>query len=402
MSIFPPERFGRSDFRDRLVGFRRDLHRHPELAFEEVRTAALVATRLEELSIPTRTGIAGTGVVGLVEGGRPGPTVLVRADMDALPLVEDEDRPYRSTLEGKMHACGHDAHVAIALGVAEILAESRSELPGRVKLVFQPAEEGPGGAKPMIEAGVLADPQVDYAIGLHVWSHLAAGEIGILAGPAMAAVDTFTARVTAPGGHGAAPHQTPDPIVTASAVIQAWQSVVSRETDPLEPALLSVCMVQGGTAPNIIPNQVALRGTVRTFDEDLRATMPRSMERILSGVTRAYGCGHRFDWESSYPATVNDPRVAALMEDVVIAMGGRLGKNPRHRPCMGGEDMSYFLRAVPGCFAFLGAASPDSCPGAPHHSSRFDVDEACLPLGVEFLVRSAERLLVSGLGSSSG
>lgn len=377
----------------RLVAVRRDLHQHPELGFQEVRTAGVVAKRLGELGIPFEAGIAGTGVLGLIEGALPGPTVLLRADMDALPLPEASDAPYRSLVAGKMHACGHDAHTSMLLGAAEVLQARRHQLPGRVKLCFQPAEEGPGGAEPMIAAGVLQAPEVHYALGLHVWIELPTGDVGILPGPMMAAADTFECRVTSRGGHGAAPHRTRDPILAAAAVLQAWQAVVARETDPLQPAVLSVCQIQGGFAENIIPSEVLLRGTVRTFDDALRAEIPRAMRRILEGVTRAYGCGHEFTYDHLYPATVNDPRIAEEMRAVVDAMGDHLATSAAARPCMGAEDMSYFLRQVPGCFMFLGCARPGDEDPAPHHSNRFDVDEGCLPHGVELLVRGALRLL---------
>lgn len=392
-TLFPPALFQDDALRDRLVDVRRDIHKHPELGFEEVRTAGLVADRLAELDVATRTGVATTGVVGTLTGGKPGPCVLVRADMDALPLQEENDVPYRSSVDGKMHACGHDAHTSILLGAAEVLAARREDLAGTVKLVFQPAEEGPGGAEPMIAAGVMDDPKVDVAIGLHVWNNLHVGEVGILSGPAMAAVDMFDAHVTAVGGHGAAPHQTPDPIVTAAAVIQAWQTISSRETDPLEPLVLSVCMVQGGSASNIIPNRVTLRGTVRTYDDALRARIPEAMERILTKTAAAHGCGAELVWHPFYPATVNDHDVAQVMKAAARATGDHLRVADGHRPCMGGEDMSYFLRAAPGCFAFLGSAPADVERGPAHHSSLFDIDEGCLPRGVELLVRSVEHLL---------
>lgn len=392
----PQERFHRSDFVERLVRIRRDLHRHPELGFQETRTAGLVQARLEELGIPSRSQIAGTGVLGSIQGGRPGPTLLLRADMDALPLQELSEVPYRSVYDGKMHACGHDAHVAILLGAAEVLQENREQLPGRVQLCFQPAEEGPGGAAPMIEAGVLRDPGVDMALGLHVWSEIPRGEVALVPGPFMASTDSFECRILARGGHGAAPHRTPDPVLTAAQVMLAWQTVLSRELDPLQPAVLSVCSIHGGTACNIIPHEVVLRGTVRTFDDTVREAIPAAMERILAGTTRAQGCRGEFRWEPLYPALVNHPELTQRLGEVVEGMAGRLRHQVEPAPCMGGEDMAFFLREVPGCYLFLGAGDPEAAETVPHHSPHFDIDERCLPLGAELLVRGTWHFLAGG------
>lgn len=397
MHLYRPDQIRIPEFAGRLVKTRRELHRHPELGFQEVKTAKLIATRLKELGIPFKTGIAKTGVLATLKGDKAGPTVLYRADMDALPLPEANDVPYRSEVPDRMHACGHDAHVAIALGVAEVLATHRKAIPGTVKICFQPAEEGPGGAQPMIEAGVLQDPKVDYALGLHVWNELPKGTVGVLDGPAMAAADEFTLRVTSKGGHGALPHQTHDPIVAAAALIQAWQAIASRELDPLEPFVLSVCQVQGGYAPNIIPAEVKLRGTVRTFDAQVREEVRAAMVRIAEHTAKAYGCGANLDWEPLYPATVNHAGAARLMRGVVGDLEPRL-RLAKVRPCMGAEDMSYFLREVPGCFVWLGSSPHGDQPGPPHHSNRFDIDEDCLPLGVELMLAGIERFLVEGIG----
>jgi amidohydrolase len=374
MSLLDSVDFHDPGRRERLVEVRRDLHQYPELGFEEERTAGIVAERLRELGIPCTEGVARTGVVGLIEGGRPGPTVLLRADMDALPLPEANDVPYRSRVAGKMHACGHDAHVSILLEVAAVLWDRREELPGKVKLVFQPAEEGPGGAKPMIDAGVMRDPVVHYALGLHVWVELEVGGVGILPGPAMAAVDVFDCTITARGGHAAAPHQTPDPILCAAGVVHGWQAILGRESDPLHPGVLSVTKLDGGFAHNIIPAEVHLKGTIRTFDEDLQRHVEEAMDRILQGVTDAYRCGYRFEHRGQYPATINDEGIAAEMKAVA-------------------EDMSYFLREVPGCFMFLGAGPPGVEDPSPHHCETFDIDEDCLPHGVELLCRGALHLM---------
>lgn len=391
-----PQLFQDPALRHRLIEIRRDLHRHPELGFQEERTAGRIQERLTELGIPFRAGLAGTGVLGSIEGALSGPTVLLRADMDALPVEEQGEHDYRSEHPGRMHACGHDAHVAILLGAAEVLQSLRGELPGRVQLCFQPAEEGPGGAAPMIAEGVLEDPRVDHALGLHVWVEIPRGQVALVPGPFMAAADTWECVLTARGGHGASPHLTPDPIVTAAHLIQAWQTVVSREVDPLQPSVLSVCSIHGGSADNIIPDRVTLTGTVRSFDDGVREAIPTAMRRILEGVSRAHGCESEFLWKPLYPATVNDPQVTQLLRETVQEMDGRLEIFHQAKPCMGAEDMSYFLRQVPGCYAFLGAARPGDPRPWPHHSPRFDIDEDCLPLGVELLVRGALRLLRGG------
>lgn len=393
MSLLDSVDFHAAERRERLVAVRRDLHQYPELGFEEERTAGIVAERLRELGIPCTEGVARTGVVGLIQGGRPGPTVLLRADMDALPLPEGNDVPYRSRVPGKMHACGHDAHVSILLEVAEVLQGLRAELPGTVKLVFQPAEEGPGGAKPMIDEGVMKDPRVHYALGLHVWVEIEVGGVGILPGPAMAAVDVFDCTITALGGHAAAPHQTPDPILCAAGVVHGWQAILGREADPLQPGVLSVTKVDGGFAHNIIPNEVHLQGTIRTFDEGLQRHVEEAMDRILQGVTAAYRCGYRFDHRGQYPATINDAGICAEMKGVVDRMGDHLVEHTDHQPCMGAEDMSYFLREAPGCFMFLGAGRPGVADPSPHHCETFDIDEGCLPHGVELLCRGALHLM---------
>jgi amidohydrolase len=392
----PQDLFYHPDFVARLIEVRRDLHQHPELGFQETYTARCIARRLEALGIPCQTEIARTGVVGLIQGACPGPTVLLRADMDALPIQEAGDHDYRSIHAGKMHACGHDAHVSVLLGVAEILQGLREQLPGCVKLCFQPAEEGPGGAEPMIAAGVLASPTVDFALGLHVWASLPLGQVALLRGPFMAAVDTFECKIFARGGHGASPHRTPDPIVTAAALIHSWQAVVSRELDPLQPAVLSVCSIHGGSAPNIIPHEVTLQGTVRSFDDSVRKEIPQAMRRILEGVTRAYGCTSSFQWDPLYPATCNHPAVTEAMREVIQNLE-TLTPSPDPSPCMGGEDMSYFLREVPGCYLFLGAQPEEREDPWPHHSPHFDIHEGCLPQGVELLVKGTLRLLTRPL-----
>jgi amidohydrolase len=377
---------------EELAATRRDFHMHPELGYEERRTAGIVAARLRELGLEIREGVAETGVIGLLRGGRPGPTVLLRADMDALPIQEASEVPYRSRTPGVMHACGHDGHTAILLGTARVLATQRERLPGTVKFVFQPAEEGGAGADRMIAAGALENPTVDAAFGLHLWNFGPIGAIGVREGPMMACSDAFDLTVRGQGGHAAAPHRAIDPVVTAAHLIVALQSLVSRETDPLQSAVVTVGRIQGGDARNVIPDQVLLQGTVRTFDPALRQAMPQRLERIARGVTEAFGGKYELSYRFGYPCLVND---AAMAEVVRAAARPVVGEE--HvvvaPPVMGAEDMSYFLQRVPGCFFRVGSANAERGLTRPHHNPCFDFDEAALPIGVEVLAGAARRFL---------
>lgn len=375
-----------------LVATRRAIHQHPEPGFEEVRTAAAVAARLAALGLEVRTEVAKTGVVGLLRGARPGRTLLLRADMDCLPVEEQTGAPYASRRPGLMHACGHDGHVAMLLGAAEVLVTRRERLAGSVKLVFQPAEEGPGGARPMIEAGVLEDPRVDAAVGLHLLNDYPVGTVALRAGPVMAATDRFELRVRGRGGHGAAPHQTVDAILAAAHVVTALQAVAAREVAPGVPVVLSVGTIHGGFRYNVIAPEVELTGTVRSFEAALRESLPGRIERIARGVAQAYGAEVQLRYEFGYPATVNDPAMTELARAAAATVVGEAGV-AAPRPLMGGEDMAYFLQAVPGCFLFIGSANAERGLVHPHHSPHFDFDEAALGIGVQVLVRIAERYL---------
>ncbi len=378
--------------RDEAVRIRREIHQWPELGFEEARTGALAAKTLRRLGLKVKTGVAKTGVVGVLEGGRPGPTLLIRADMDALPLTEESGAPYASRRPGRMHACGHDAHVAISLGAAHILAAEREFLPGRIKFIYQPAEESPGGALPMIQAGVLTAPKVDAAIALHMWNDLPTGTLGVRTGALLACTDRFEIGIIGRGGHGAAPHQSVDPIVTASEVVSALQTIPSRVVSPLEPVVVSVCQIHGGTAFNVIPGRVTLAGTVRTFNRDLRRRLPKMMEEVVRGVTSAHRARYEFRFDPHYPSTVNDAAMTALVRGQAERVVGERNISEDVRT-MGGEDMSYFLERVPGCFFFVGSAHPKKGAPGPHHSARFDIDEDSIPVGIEMLVRCARAYL---------
>jgi amidohydrolase len=370
-----------------LVRDRRDLHQHPELGFQETRTATLAAERLQSLGFAVRAGVGRTGVVGLKgDGGR---CVLLRADMDALPIEEANDVPYRSRHPGRMHACGHDGHVAIGLEVARRLAGA--PLPGTVKLAFQPAEEISDGAGAMIRDGVLETPTVDAAFGIHLWNTLPVGTIGLMAGPVMASVDQFEITVVGKGGHAAMPQLTIDPVLVAAHVVTALQSLVSRRRDPFEEGVVSVTQLAAGDAFNVIPGRAVLRGTVRTFGGRFFADAPRLVEDTARGIAAAFGAEAKVEFRRLTGPLVNDGAMTALMTGVAEGIVGKARVQDGIRT-MGGEDMSYFLDRVPGCFAFVGSARADGTSSS-HHSPTFDIEEAALAIGAELLSQTAVRYL---------
>jgi hippurate hydrolase len=365
-------------FRD-AVAVRRDLHAHPELGFEEHRTAAFVAGRLRELGFEVHAGIGGTGVVGLLTGERPGPTVMLRADMDALPMPEENDVPYRSTVPGVTHACGHDAHVAMLLGAAAVLAGRTGELAGRIAFVFQPAEEGGGGALAMLRDGLIGRFEIARAYGLHVSTVLPSGVFGTRPGPFMAAVDQFDLTVEGRGGHGAMPHLSVDPVVAAAEVVGALQRIVSREVDPVEPAVVTIGAINGGTTYNVIPPRVALKGTVRTFSESTRDGMEARIRRIAEHTCAGANAACSLEWHRAYPVTVNDPAEAAFVRATFAQTFGP-ARSLETPPIMGSEDFSYFAQHVPAAFAFLGGG--DAGHAFPNHHPAFDIDENALAAGI--------------------
>ncbi len=371
-----------------LVADRRHFHRNPELGFKEHDTAKYVADRLRALGVEHTTGVAGTGVVAVIKGNREGRVVLLRADMDALPLTEETGAEYASERPGAMHACGHDGHTAIMLAVAAVLNQRRDELQGTVKLVFQPAEEGPGGAKPMIEAGVMENPHVDACFGLHLSNNHPVGEIVVQGGPVQASADEFELTIEGVGGHGAAPHQTVDPIAIGAAVVTELQRIVSREVDPLESAVVTVGSFHAGTKHNIIARKAELQGTIRALSPQTRELLHRRIREIATGVAEAgrATCDARIN--ALYPVTVNNEAMASFARGVAQTIVAPEKVVPA-RPIMGSEDMSFFLNAAPGCFCFLGSANRERNLYHPHHSSLFDFDEACLPIGVELLSQLA-------------
>ena len=372
-----------------LVTHRRELHAAPELAFNEIETAEYIAERLGGLSVDRmETGVGGTGVVADIKGERPGRAVLVRADMDGLPITEAGDLPFRSARRGVMHACGHDAHMAIALEVARALAKNRYRLPGLVRFAFQPAEERAGGAKPMIDAGVLAG--IDRVIGLHVWSELPVGQVSVRPNVVMASADQFTLTVHGKGGHGAQPHQTVDAVVIAAQVVGALQTLVSRETAPASPLVITLGSVHGGSAANIVAGEVVIQGTLRTLDRELRTRMLGRIAELAAGVAAAMRGGCEFRHDSAAPPVINDPGTAAVVAEAARGVVGAPGV-VAFEPLMVGEDFAYFLEARPGCFFLLGGA-PEG-PRAGHHTAEFRIDERCLPIGFRVMTAAVLRLL---------
>ena len=378
---------------DEVIAIRRDVHAHPEQGFKEKRTSDLIERKLRSFGIETKR-VCGTGVIGLLRGAKPGPTILIRADIDGLPVVELNKAPYVSRTSGVMHACGHDGHVASALGAARLLASRRSLIAGNVKFMFQPAEEGPppGGAKPMIEAGLLKNPKVDYAFALHMWNDLPVGKIGVRPGPVMASADEFVITVKGVGGHGAAPHQTIDPVVVASHLVVALQTIVSRRVDPTKAAVVTVGQITSGNRFNIIPATATLVGTVRALEEGVRQLVKGELRKVIDGVTTAFGATATLEYKDGYPPTLNDPAATAMVRRAAEAVVGKANVVEQD-VTLGAEDMSYVLKEVPGCYWFLGSNNRSRGLVHPHHSARFDFDEASLPIGVEIWAKLVEQIL---------
>lgn len=364
---------------------RRDFHRHPELGFREVRTAGIVAQELTTLGLEVQTGIAETGVIALLRGSRPGRVVLARADMDALPITEESGAEYASQTEGVMHACGHDGHTAILLTVARLLHAHRDDLAGAVKFVFQPAEEGMGGAVRMIEAGVLENPKVDLALALHLWNDQPIGWFGIPHGPALAGAEIFKIKVRGKGGHGAAPHHTVDPVLAASQMVVALQSIVSRNVEPLKAAVVSVCTIHAGEAFNVIPQEAELSGTIRTFEPEVHEKVLERFEIIVYGLAETMGCQAELELKQVAPAVINRADLANRWQTLARQMFPEADVDGGNYVSMGSEDMAFFLERVPGCFAFVGSANRAKGLDAGHHHPRFDFDEEALPRAVALL-----------------
>ena len=375
-------------------GLRRDFHAHPELGFREVRTAGIVANQLVDLNMEVHTGIAETGVMALLEGSGPGPVVLLRFDMDALPIQETTGAEYASQIPGVMHACGHDGHTAIGLSVAKLLHTHRQEFPGTVKFVFQPAEEGLGGAQKMVSGGILANPKPDITLALHLWNDKPLGWFGITRGPIMAAAEIFRVVIKGRGGHGASPHLTIDPVATTAQVINSLQTIVSRNVSPLDTAVVTVSSLNAGTAFNVIPDYVEIKGTIRTYKPEVRRVVLKRFKDIVEGTCKALGCEAEIELEKLTPAVQNDSEIAKKVAEIAseIFPEGQID-NTFHT--MGSEDMAYMMESIPGCYFFVGSANRESGLDGPHHSSRFDFDEQALPAAVGLMVSCAMRFLNS-------
>ena len=378
---------------DSMIALRRDFHRHPELSFQERRTAGIIAERLQKAGLEVRTGIAGTGVVGILRGDKPGKTIAWRADIDALPLTEILNAPFTSGTPGVMHACGHDGHTAIAITMAELLSARRAEVPGTAVFIFQPAEELLGGAKPMIEAGALDNPRVDEIYGLHLTTQDPAGSVNLRRGPSMASGDGFTVEVTGKGGHGAYPHLSVDPMTAAAHILIGMQSLITKEVAAKETVVLSVGQIQAGTKNNIIPDKATMRGTLRTFNFDVREQMLGRLQSFVADMARAYRAEARLDLTMGCPPVVNPDRETDLVHRCAVDELGEAAVT-EGPPVMASDDMSLFLRERPGCYFRVGIAPADGRP-APHHAPEFEMNELGLPIGL----RVALGVMRSRLGA---
>jgi amidohydrolase len=372
---------------------RREFHKHPELGFQEFQTAEKILVELSQWDgFSIQSGIAETGVLATLTGGKPGKTVLVRFDMDALPVTEETGAEYSSQNEGIMHACGHDGHMAMGLTAARLLSESRQDLAGKVVFLFQPAEEGLGGALRAINEGVLEMARPDFAIGLHLWNEKPLGWLGISDGPVMSASDTFQILIRGKGGHGGKPHEAVDPIVASAGVINALQPLTAREVHPLDSAVVSVCTIHAGGAHNVIPGEVSLGGTIRTFTGETRELVLKRFREIVSGIAAAYNCQAEVDLRSISPAVQNQPEIAAVVRQTARHLFPEATLDEEYQT-MASEDMAFFLQRVPGCFSFIGSANPQKGLDAKHHQPDFDFDEEALKTGTALTIATVRNLL---------
>ncbi|MDF5708970.1 MAG: M20 family metallopeptidase [Nostoc sp. S4] len=395
-----------------LIKWRRRLHQQPELGFQEKLTAEFVSQKLQEWGIEHQTGIAQTGIVATIKGNKLATEAInhlctdainhvslpstqkvlaIRADMDALPIKELNEVSYKSQHDGVMHACGHDGHTAIALGTAYYLQQHRQDFSGTVKIIFQPAEESPGGAKPMIEAGVLKNPDVDAIIGLHLWNNLPLGTVGVRSGALMAAVECFNCTILGKGGHGALPHQTVDSVVVAAQIVNALQTIVARNVNPIDSAVVTIGELHAGTKRNVIADTARMSATVRYFNPSFKGFFHQRVEQIIAGICQSQGANYDLDYWSLYPPVINDVKMAQLVRSVAEeVVETPVGIVPECQT-MAAEDMSFFLEEVPGCYFFLGSANAEKDLAYPHHHPRFDFDETALGMGVEMFVRCVEK-----------
>ena len=375
-----------------MINLRETIHMYPEDGFSEFTTSKIIIEELEKLGIKVQKNVAKTGVVGLIEGKYPGKTVLLRADMDALKIQEQADVEYKSKIDGMMHACGHDGHVAGLLGAAMILNELKDNLHGNVKLVFQPAEERDGGALPMIEEGVLENPKVDAAFAAHLWGYINEGEVHLKEGPMMASPDIFNIKVIGKGGHGAVPQESIDPIVITCQIVNSLQTIVSRKINPLDPVVITCGRIQGGDCHNVIPNEVELEGTIRTFNEETRNWVPKVMEDLIRGITTSQGAAYEFKYEPKYPALINDKYMTSFAKESLKKVVGEENVFDLKEPNMGGEDFAYFAQKVPSAFIFVGIANNKSEPVI-HHNPYFKWDSK----NVGILAQSLSQIAIDYL-----
>ena len=381
-----------SKIKKEIIDNRRYFHKYPELSFKEYNTSKVIAEKLEKMGIEVSTGIAQTGLTGLIRGSNPGKTIALRADMDALPIQETSEVEYKSVNDGVMHACGHDGHIAMLLGAAKAINQIKQKLNGNVKLIFQPAEEGLAGALHMINEGVIDDVEEIY--GIHLWNYQKVGEIGVKDGPIMAAADMFEIEVIGKGGHGATPHGTVDAVIVASHIVNSLQTIVSRDTNPLESTVVTVGMINGGYNFNIIADKVILKGTTRSYTKENRELIKTRMDEIIAGTEKIFNAKIQLKYKDGYPSTVNNEKCT---KNVINAISKIIGESS-YAPylSMGGEDFSYYLEKIPGCFFFVGSSPLDSEPlSIPHHCSHFDIDEKSLLIGASAFVKIIEDLLIN-------
>lgn len=371
---------------------RRDLHQHPEMGFKEVRTAGIIANELRALGMEVSTGIAKTGVVALLEGAAPGPTVLIRVDMDALPIQEDSTREYCSLNPGVMHACGHDGHVASGLTVARLLHQHRAEIKGTVKLIFQPAEEGLGGAEMMLAEGILENPKPDYCLALHIWNEKPIGWVGVVDGPLMSGAAMFSIRLTGKGGHGALPHLAVDPIAAAAQIITGIQTIVARNLSPLEAGVVTVAQIHAGETFNVIPKSVEIKGTIRAFEPAVRERIVERFKKLVLGISDAMGCEAEVEVGGFLPAVINDAKVAQRIAVRVRQELPQAELDTKFRT-MVSEDMAHIMQKVPGCYLMVGGANSEKGLDYPHHHPRFDFDEDALVYAAATVTSAALELL---------
>ncbi|MGD7043235.1 M20 metallopeptidase family protein [Jeotgalibacillus proteolyticus] len=378
------------ELNERIVAFRRQFHQHPELSREEVETAKTIRKFLKEEGIPFEDGFATHGILGIIDGGKPGKTVALRADMDALPIEEKNDQPYVSRVKGKMHACGHDAHTAMLMGTASLLNRHKDEIAGKVLLVFQPAEElGPvGGASVMMEDGLFTKHEPDVIFAQHMWPDLQVGEVGVMAGPIMGNSDQFTLTIKGAGGHASMPHQGKDAIVIAAQLISHLQTIVSRNVDPLESAVVTFGTIQGGDRYNVIPSSVTIEGTVRTNRDDVKKRVKNRLQNSIDGFAMANEVEIELNYSDGYPATMNSPEWEETVRSSVHSLLGEHAA-PSVNPSLGGEDFGRFLQHYPGFYMWLGTAIPERNIQKPLHDAEFDVNEESLVIGTELLAQLA-------------